>query len=88
MASEQLKRRYIGAGIIILSSLSMLIFRLYKHQLPESLAYLPLVVSFLICTTGLYLAFYVSSKDKKLVLLLLPATLLLLAILTFLWERL
>jgi len=88
MTREQQKRQYIVAGILVLNTISILLFRKYNHLLPESLSYLPLLVTLLICTTGFYLTYLVSSRDKKFALLFVPATVLLLAILTFLWEHL
>lgn len=87
MASEQRKRQYIIAGTVLLNLLSSLLFGKYKQQLPQSLKDVPFILAILIPVIGFTLVYIVSYKDKKFALLMIPLTVIVLAIFTFLWEH-
>jgi uncharacterized membrane protein len=85
MPLEQTKKRNIALAVLYLSGL--LIVPLTRF-VSEDAGTLIVLVSTVIIITAAYFVYRYASSQKKLLLLLIPGILLLLAFVTFLWERL
>ena len=88
MQPEQLKKRNIAIVILFLNAMLFVPIKTFGPTLPEPLGFLMFLLYVSISITALYFIFRNSSRQKKFMLLLIPATVLLLAFITYLWEHL
>ena len=89
MTISQSKKRNIAIAFVIFIGLLFVLFQKnLKNLLPAEYSDLPFIITLLLSVVGFSGIYLYSSKNRKFAVLLIPATLIVLAIFTFLRERL